>query len=256
MMEMNLHYQSPTLQIYGDSVLKGILLDHESGQYVPMKEDDFAPLARAYGIEVTNKAKFGYTVTRGWAFLSRALERANAAGVTLCDRMILEFGGNDCNFDWRAVSDDPEAAHQPMTPRGEFAETLKTMIAALRENGVTPILVSLPPIHAKRYFRRICESTPGVNPDTILAWLGGDAEMIYRYQELYSQTVVRVAYETGCTCIDLRGAFLDKHNYASLLCEDGIHPNEAGHRLIAETLLGAGALLGGAHVSMPEPYTA
>ncbi len=231
-----------TLHVYGDSVLKGIVMDRESGQYAALKEDDFAPLAAAYGIQVTNKAKFGYTVTRGWAFLSRALEKASAASVPLCDRMILEFGGNDCNFDWKAVSDHPEEAHQPMTPRGEFAETLKEMIAALRENGVTPILVSLPPIHAKRYFDRICASTPGVDPDTILAWLGGDTEMIYRYQELYSQTVTRVAYETGCSCIDLRSAFLDKHNYSALLCDDGIHPNEAGHRLIAETLLCADEL--------------
>ncbi len=241
---MDMGFDVRTLHVYGDSVLKGIVMDTESGQYVPMKEDDFVPLARKYDISVTNKAKFGYTITRGWAFLARALEKAAAGGVRLCDDMILEFGGNDCNFDWRAISENPMTEHLPMTPRGEFADTLKTMIAALRVNGVTPILTSLPPIHAKRYFERICAVTPGADRETILAWLGGDAEMIYRYQELYSHTVTQVAYETGCACIDLRSAFLDKHNYGALLCADGIHPNAEGHRLIADTLLRADAIFG------------
>ena len=31
-------------------------------------------------------------------------------------------------------------------------------------------------------------------------------------------------------------SFLEKKNYSRFLCEDGIHPNEEGHKLIAEAI--------------------
>ena len=31
--------------------------------------------------------------------------------------------------------------------------------------------------------------------------------------------------------------FLETKDYSALLCNDGIHPNEKGHKLIAETIM-------------------
>ena len=31
----------PVIHVYGDSILKGIVMDRETGQYVPMRNDDF-----------------------------------------------------------------------------------------------------------------------------------------------------------------------------------------------------------------------
>ncbi|OLA61120.1 MAG: hypothetical protein BHW37_01125 [Firmicutes bacterium CAG:272_52_7] len=39
--------------------------------------------------------------------------------------------------------------------------------------------------------------------------------------------------------IDIRSAFLVKRDYSDYLCEDGIHPNERGHKLIKDTLVDA-----------------
>ena len=36
--------------------------------------------------------------------------------------------------------------------------------------------------------------------------------------------------------IDIRSAFLVRKDYTDYLCEDGIHPNEKGHRLIREAM--------------------
>lgn len=238
-----------TMHIYGDSILKGVIQDEETGMYHPMKKDDFAPLCAQHPITVVNRSKFGATIGRGWAFLSRALEKQ-----TVCDLAVLEFGGNDCNFDWKAVSDNPGGSHLPMTEPEIFADTLRRMTAALRGSGIRPVLVSLPPIHAQRYFDHILASTPGTNGDRILAWLGGDVQMIYRYQELYSAAVTRIAYETGSIYLDLRSAFLDKHGYGELLCADGIHPNEAGHALIADAFLRAADVFTG--VGTEEKQTA
>lgn len=226
-----------TMHVYGDSILKGIILDEDRGQYVPMKQDDFAPLCEKYAMDVVNKSKFGYTIGRGWALMSRALQNAAEKNTVPCRYMVLEYGGNDCNFDWKAVSDDPHGEHMPMTTLAAFTDTMKHIISVLREHAITPILVSLPPIHAVRYLNHIVASTPGTDKARILSWLGGDAEMIYRYQELYSSVVTRTAYEMNCMYVDLRSAFLDKHNYMELLCRDGIHPNEKGHALIADAFL-------------------
>lgn len=229
-----------TVHVYGDSIFKGIVMDKTTGQYVPMPADDFQPMAETYRLDVVNKSKFGYTADRGWALLSRALAKQKP-----CDVLILEYGGNDCNHNWREVSDAPDAQHAPVTALETFRRTMLAMIDSLRKMQVLPVLVSLPPIHAQRFLDHVVSTTEGTSADRIVSWLG-DVEMIYRYQELYSAAVTKLAYETGCPYIDLRSAFLDKHNYADLLCADGMHPNEEGHALIAATVSAAADRIFGA----------
>ena len=69
----------------------------------------------------------------------------------------------------------------------------------------------------------------------------GDANAIYRYQEKYSLAVERLARETDCPLVDLRSAFLEKRSLLPYLCEDGIHPNDAGQKLIHDALAAAAA---------------
>jgi lysophospholipase L1-like esterase len=55
---------------------------------------------------------------------------------------------------------------------------------------------------------------------------------IYRYQENYSRAIEKIAKEAEVDCIDLRGAFLSNRRIDDLLCEDGIHPNTNGQKVI------------------------
>ncbi|PWS21688.1 SGNH/GDSL hydrolase family protein, partial [Enterococcus faecium] len=80
---------------------------------------------------------------------------------------------------------------------------------------ITPILMTLPPLHAKRYFEFITRN--GLIKDNILQFLGGDVEMIYRWQERYSNTISRIAAETGSHIIDVRDSFLAEFHYENLL---------------------------------------
>ena len=222
------------LHVYGDSILRGIVMEPESGKYIPMAGNDFSAFS-AQDVDVVNKSKFGYTVCRGAALISRALD---GNGEKPCEVMVVEYGGNDCNFDWAAVSRAPEEDHLPVTPLPEFRRQLYAVIGRLRSAGIRPVLTSLPPIDADRYLDRIAAAVPGTDRERILLWLG-DTQMIYRYQEMYSAAVTETAYETGAVYVDLRSRFLDKHNYRALLCPDGIHPNEAGHALIREAFADA-----------------
>ena len=70
-----------------------------------------------------------------------------------------------------------------------------------------------------------------MNSAHVLHWLG-DVGAIYRYQEMYSREVERIAQETGAPIIDIRGAFLEQRRLGDFMCEDGMHPNERGQHLI------------------------
>ncbi|MFA9380187.1 MAG: SGNH/GDSL hydrolase family protein, partial [Acetanaerobacterium sp.] len=214
------------IQIYGDSIMKGILLDKDSNRYYPMKHSDTELFQSSFDVVVNNRSKFGCTIERGWQQLARAMEKGLS-----CDMVLLEYGGNDCDYDWERVSSAPDAEHEPHTPIHRFKAVYRDMLAALKEKNITPIVMSLPPIDGERYFKWITRN--GLNAQNILRYIG-DVQMIYRFQEMYSLAATKIAYETQSLYVDVRSAFLDKRNYKdALICEDGIHPNENGHRLIS-----------------------
>jgi len=49
--------------------------------------------------------------------------------------------------------------------------------------------------------------------------------------------VMRLGVLTRTPVIDITSVFLERRNYFDYLCEDGIHPNEAGHKLIEEAIV-------------------
>ena len=42
----------------------------------------------------------------------------------------------------------------------------------------------------------------------------------------------------GVPVIDISSVFLEQRHLDDFYCQDGMHPNEAGHALIAETIMG------------------
>lgn len=217
------------IQIYGDSIMKGILLDKSSNRYYPIKQSDTDKLYTQLGLVINNRSKFGCTIEKGQQSLNKALEKGLS-----CDYILLEYGGNDCDYDWARVAESPDASHEPHTPLQVFEQTYRSMLNAIRQHGITPVVMNLPPIDSDRYFGWITRS--GLCAQNILRFLG-DVQMISRFQELYSLAATKIAYETGALFVDVRSAFLEKRSYKStLICEDGIHPNENGHQLILDVL--------------------
>ncbi|WP_320127445.1 SGNH/GDSL hydrolase family protein [uncultured Sphaerochaeta sp.] len=214
------------IRIFGDSILKGVVYDTENDKYVSMENPPMDQVVETYGLKIHNNSLFGCTVEKGEVMLQRAITK----GLD-CDVAVLEYGGNDCDFNWAAIAQNPEDEYMPNTPLELYAKTLEMMISSLRKQRVVPILMTLPPIDAGRYFNHVCRK--GIDKAAVLSWLKGDIQTIERYQELYSLKINAIAYETGTTLIDIRSAFLQRRDCASLLCEDGIHPNYQGHLLIA-----------------------
>jgi len=98
-----------------------------------------------------------------------------------------------------------------------------------------PVLMTLPPLDADRYFKWVSKNSTPVG-DKILTWLGSVCK-IYWWQERYSSAITSIAQETGTHCIDVRSAFLKTPDFRQFLCIDGIHPNEQGHKIIAEKII-------------------
>ena len=85
--------------------------------------------------------------------------------------------------------------------------------------------IALLPVCAGRFFRWITRN--GLNAGGILRWLG-DVEAIYRYQERYSRALETLARDSGCLCVELRGALLQTRRLEPYYCDDGIHPRRGG----------------------------
>ena len=219
------------ISIFGDSILKGVRMLSGTTRYGTTDDIGLESIAERHDWILDNRSRFGCTIQKGELLLNRQLEKGETPAAVL-----LEYGGNDADFRWAEVAAHPFDEHEPNTPLPVFTETLRRMIETLRTHHVKPVLSTLPPISSERYLDWITRD--GLSKENILLWLG-DANAIYRYQEKYSLAIERLAAETGCFLVDLRSAFLEKRALLPYLCADGIHPNDAGQRLIHEVLSNA-----------------
>jgi lysophospholipase L1-like esterase len=213
--------------IFGDSVAKGVVFDAVKNKYSLLKESFANIVERQQHISILNFARFGCTVSMGSEILKRHESELNRFDYT-----ILEFGGNDCDYNWAEIAENPFGQHLCNTPIPQFREKYAELIGRVLQNGGRPVLLNLPPIDPKRYFRWISK---GLNGKNILAFLG-EVEFIYKWQEMYSAAVEELAAEKKIPLIDIRSGFLRKKNFSYYLCADGIHPNDKGHLLISKTI--------------------
>lgn len=217
-------------QIYGDSLMKAVQVD-SNFKYKITSPFFLDQLQQDTGITITNHAHFGYTATKGQGVLQRDLKK----GLN-CQMALLEFGGNDCDHNWPEVAAHPDAEHLPNTPLPRFLDVLKSMALSLKFAGTQPFLMTLPPLDAQKYLDFIGHR--GSNIGNILSWLG-DVQMIYRWQELYSNAVARLADQLDLPLIDIRSEFLSRRDCSSLIALDGIHLTAAGYHLVFHSIQNA-----------------
>jgi lysophospholipase L1-like esterase len=216
------------IQIWGDSLLMGVVYDEARSTYTLYRENCINALKGIAPFPVKNHSQMGGTA-------AQALRKIKNEPPTSGGMALIEFGGNDCNMDWAAVAANPVATHKPKTPPAQFAAELEELITCVRAIGMQPMLVVPTPLHAAQYFEWV---TKGLDSAAVLSFLG-DMHRVYRWQELYAVTVLRIAAKQNCPVVDLRSPFLERDHYEELLCIDGMHPNAAGHALMFETLKAA-----------------
>ncbi len=217
-----------TITAFGDSVLKGVIYEDE---HYRVADESFQKICEQYfGITIENRARFGSTISKGESVFEKNLSLIKESDG---DYVVLEFGGNDCDFNWKEISEAPDRKHLPMSTISNFTTTYTNIINEIKNLGKIPVLLSLPPIDSARYFAQISR---GLSSETIMKWMKNDRQYITNWHERYNIEIFKLAIATSVPVIDITSIFLEKKNYSRFLCVDGIHPNAEGHKLIAKAI--------------------
>ncbi|MBZ9623485.1 SGNH/GDSL hydrolase family protein [Clostridium sp. FP2] len=220
---------SYVLIAFGDSITKGIIYDEEKSKYSALKENFTNIISNKIKGQVYNAGKFGSTIMRGVSKMYNDVIKKSP------DIVLIEFGGNDCDYNWADIAKNPAEQYKPNTDISTYRETLCAMIDTLKVNHILPVLMTLPPLDPLKYFKWITKEDSFAEQN-ILQWLG-TKDRLFNWHSSYNKIITEVANETNTVLIDIRTEFLKHSNYSQFLCKDGIHPNIDGQSLIATVIL-------------------
>ena len=216
----------------GDSLTKGVILT-EANKYTLTENSYLDIVSRELDLQVSNYGRFGSTIDMGNAIIRRHSEDIASSEYTF-----IEYGGNDCDFDWMKIADSPMEDYTPKTTLNDFKERFITLINKVRDLGSKPVIISLPPILSTPYFSFFSRMMSEEQKRNVINWLGGSTDIISRWHESYNRALFMIAPETQTPIIDITTPFdTFRGDISSLYCADGIHPNVQGHRMIATTII-------------------
>lgn len=221
--------KNTAVALFGDSISKGLFL--QEGKICRIGRNAAVIVAERYRLRIDNFSAFGQTLRkcREKRLFDTFLDNT---GDFARKKAVIALGGNDCDYDWKKVSEDPFGYHLPNTPLPLFEEMLGEVTEKFKSRGLLPVFISLPPVSSQRYFDNvICKKA---EREQILKFFAGDVTNIARHQECYNAAILKCAAAYGCDFIDFRTEFLLKTDCADYISDDGIHPNAKGHLLIAD----------------------
>ena len=211
------------IYIYGDSLLKATVPDGDFHYHFHINE-----VMQRYQtklVEVVNRSKMGATIPKGLRLVRHDQDRGLEARYAQVSY--------DSDYEWAAFYFYDWAYHVIYTELPVFADTLHETLDALRQGGVQPVMMTLPPIDGERYLSFLCRDN--LRRDRILSWLG-EPQMIYRHQELYAETAAEIALRENIPLIPVRQTFLRNHRLSQLIAADGIHLTVPGYEQLFDTL--------------------
>ena len=216
----------------GDSITKGVVLSKEN-KYSVVDNSYLDIISTELELTVANFGKFGAVVSCAAVMTDRLSDQ-----ISEVDYVFLGYGGNDCDFDWMKIAGNPEDEHLPKTPLASFKEQMASVINKIKEKGAKPVITSLPPIISDSYFSFITRLMSEEQKANVLKWLDGDVQLISRWHESYNLALFNIAKELQVPIIDITSPFDSyRGDLKALYSSDGIHPNAAGHKMIAETVI-------------------
>lgn len=214
-----------SIGVIGDSILKGVIFDEIVGKYRFLQETAATLFAKTNKVVVKNYSRFGFTTNHALQKLPTILE-----GDTETNIVLLELGGNDCDYKWDEVCANPNADHQPNVPYVTFKQNVTAIIEKILAAGKRPVVMTLPPIDSDKYFDWIVADNKQRH-DNLLSFLG-DKNYIYRTQERYANALQEIAGQYDLVTVKARESLLNVRKYSDYICKDGIHLNEQGQALI------------------------
>lgn len=221
-----------TFTVLGDSIPKGITT--KDNKICLAKNNAVEIIQNYYNIQINNLSFYGQTLKRIYdkkllEQLVKNMQKENS------NYVIFSIGGNDADYNWAKVSENPKGNILPVTPISQFKKILQKSITYLKKNNINVIVTTMIPMDSNRYFNNVISKRG--NKDKILKFLKQDISNISRQHERYNLALIEVAIANNCPILDIRSQFLLNKDYLKYLCEDGIHPNESGYKKIAKYII-------------------
>ncbi|RYL94981.1 SGNH/GDSL hydrolase family protein [Sporolactobacillus sp. THM7-4] len=210
---------------FGDSVTRGITYVH--GRLRIIKDNYPALLQRFSGDddEVINKGVFNDNSDLLVKRLDKDVLQLHP------DLVLINIGGNDCNFRWDQVAKLPDAEHVPIVPLQRYLSNIKELVERISSTGATPVVLSLLPLDPVRYYRSLMKHYS----HSIGHWIGycGGIE---HWHGMYNRALKDLVARIGAASLDIRSAFKNKGSFSELINEDGLHPSPKGYQALAEII--------------------
>jgi acyl-CoA thioesterase I len=218
--------------VFGDSIAKGII--SKNGKLETIDDNAVSLVSKYFGEDIDNISLYGQTLKR---IYDKKIVDKYLDTVDQTDKLyaIFSVGGNDSDYDWKKISENPYIYHKPKTPIEDFERILIEMIEHLKRMGVTVVLTTLIPLDSKSYFDNVISKIG--DPEKIMLFLEQDVENISRHQHMYSKAIIRCAMKTNCIVLDIRKKMKELDHMKSFMCTDGVHPNEIGYQYLAKSVI-------------------
>ena len=176
---------------------------------------------RLNGAKIINAGVAGNTTRDALARMDRDVISQHPDVVTIF------FGINDSAVDvWKGAT-------EPRVGLEEYRNNLRAMIGAIRGAGATPILLTPNPVSWTPELQKLYGQKP-YEPDSADGW-----NVLLMH---YAEAVRRIAAEENVELVDvdrmLRDYAAERGHHTEDLLLDGMHPNDAGQRLIAWAVIG------------------
>lgn len=127
--------------------------------------------------------------------------------------VIILFGNNDCRLN------GPDT---PVVPLSEYKNNLIKIISMIKSSNKIPVLSNLQPIDSKLFYKSVPEMKKFmININSPREW-----------HKEYSLACEEVAKREMIKLADIHSRL---ENSDCVISKDGLHPNDLGHQIIAET---------------------
>lgn len=207
----------------GDSIVKGVA--PENGRYRVLDASYYNKFSKTVFSSTENMGRFGITT-------EKFLKNIDKLKETDTDIIFFSIGGNDCNYNWKEISENPASEHLPAVSKENFERNLTEIYNFFINHDKTVIAMNFPPLHAEKFYSYLSKYLSG---ESILKWLGNVSKIHYHH-ESYNNIFETVTREYGIDIIDIRSRFLREDNLDQLMSIDGMHPSEEGHELIFRSI--------------------
>ncbi|OGW81693.1 MAG: hypothetical protein A3G33_08540 [Omnitrophica bacterium RIFCSPLOWO2_12_FULL_44_17] len=134
-----------------------------------------------------------------------------------CSHVLILFGNNDS---WIRSNNQPETTIE------QFEHNIKKIVEQITANNKIAILLNLQPLDGEKFIQNFPNH---FNEQT--AFYGDPVS----WQKQYSDSIERMVHAYEWEFIDIRTP-LEK-DVTNVIGPDGLHPNDLGHKIIAETVL-------------------